>query len=238
MDNKNFNFLIDIISQYLKNRLQMESPLNINHINNGDFNILYEIYKTTKVSDTKQSFIEVINWLKDNNKNIVACCIFGSIINNSCSPYSISIPKENGEYVENRILVGPSDVDALILIKDKKVPQLKNTFGKYELFDEQCNNLQHVEKSLIENIIILKVDEFENSYIFSSRLYPMYYRMFVKGGLWIIDRAHIKEKFLSYAKDENEILISAKQFYQRRINSIIIYLQNICKIRVNNGFMY
>lgn len=188
--------------------------------------------------ETMNALNKLSIWMIENRKHIVSSCFFGSTVSNCTTKTSVSIPKENGEYTLNTILVGPSDIDGLIIV-DKKIGAFPSHISTFKKYDSFCLSGEDENKDILTNVMVILLNELESSIIFSQRLYPMYYRMLIKAGHWILDSAGVRDVLIAHNKKDEESLLSCSfSFYSRRINALSAFLNSLCINRVQDGYVY
>ncbi len=238
MKQDSFLYLFDIVVKNILRRISSDMPFNQSFINELSKYISNESIRGLPIEATNSAFIELRKWIIFNDENIVGLCLFGSIVTNACTENSITIPKINNEYLSSTIQIGPSDIDGLIVVKRIK-DNLPKVLGDYNIFNDRCELIGKIKRNLLENILVIENEEFENSIIFNKSLYPMYYRLLFKAGIWLRDEEKIKERFIRKTSlTETELLTLATQFYERRIVALLMFLKGICSHRVYHGYLF
>jgi hypothetical protein len=236
MHYNNYDRLYRIVSSDLLRRTASDTPFN-------SYNVQYkhiyhdEFIPIASSSATKKALSYLRDWLVSYDDNILGACFFGSTVSNTTSEESITVPKKHGEYVNDLIMIGPSDVDGLIVTKGGDIT-LPTIYADYKTYNAEAVLVDTTRQDLLSNIFIIPIDCLTSSIIFEERLFAMYYRMLIKAGFWIKDN-DVSSLIKKHAGNrENEILLDAKQFYARRIRAIIGFLQSLCLNRVESGYMY
>lgn len=234
----NYNKLYEIIVSDLLRRTLTNIPYDL--LVETQFNaILTTHFSPYAASDeTKKALTKLNIWLVKNKAKIISACFYGSTVSNCTTNQSVSIPKNKGKYIKDTVVVGPSDVDGLI-VTDGDLTGFPMHMCTYRIYDSSCSVKCVVNKNLLENVSVVSLDKFKLSPILSKKLYPMYYRMLIKAGNWIYDSVGIRDLIISHnTTDEEDLLTHAYKFYNRRITALSLFINSICSNRVNNGYAY
>jgi hypothetical protein len=190
-----------------------------------------------EADDTVESLKVLNSWCLENDENIVSACFFGSVVAGVTTNNSISFQKKEDRYITDKVVIGSSDVDGLIVV-NKPVP-LPCIIKNSSIYDKAGIFLGQVERNMLDNVVILEKSKLQHSYIFSDDLFPMYYRMLCHGSYWVRDSANIKGQLEKYNSElEFDTMELARKFYGRRISALTTFFQELTKLRVDNGFLY
>ncbi|VBB38976.1 hypothetical protein TRIP_E160200 [uncultured Spirochaetota bacterium] len=230
-------YITSILLEYLNSRLKYKFE---DIISRKNLLSIDEICNHNE--ETKKAYGKLISWINCHFDKIEALCIYGSSITDGISDKSINLRKSEGQYRDDVIEIGSSDIDAIIITNEKVVFD-ESCISMYRVYNTFAEEIELVKKNILENVFVVSVTDLDNLLIFDTTLSAMYYRMLVKQGYWIYDKnrymEYIKNKIeCEYQNNINEIETNAKEFYFRRINAICKYNNQLQENRINEGYMY
>jgi hypothetical protein len=192
--------------------------------------------------ETSNALVLLNSWFREMGSSIESACFFGSVVSGSTWAATARLIKDGeGNYRADEILVGPSDVDAVVLVRDEGLPAPPS-------FPAQCSRIDLIgsERSepanLLQNVKIVLVDRWSSALFGDRRLTPLYWRMLCRAGAWVRESAQFTAAAELTAVGQfgsiGALEAAAAEFNWRRVDALLAFLGRVVRRHADDGFVY
>lgn len=184
-----------------------------------------------RCAETREAFRHFEAWVKEYGTDICGVCLFGSVLMGTTTHESVVVPKERNRYMPDTVWVGPSDVDCIVIGR-KHLRRPSPVLARFRHVDSLGRILKKRQFDLLENVQLVALGGLE-SWLCQNRcrLAPMYWRLMVHSGFWLIGDDGLPssvDRLVKNAVESPEGLSrSAARFYWRRVHALFEFYEKV-----------
>jgi hypothetical protein len=194
-----------------------------------------------KCPETAEALAVFQRWVLQNDESIQGLCFYGSLAADACRQQTAILPKEGGEYISTSVLIGPSDVDAVVVLSSATttLPKVQSDFV---MVDSSARATGRRALDLLDGVTLLQENDLRVTLERDGRLLPMYWRMTTQGGYWARPCRRFHHELKAAATrtnlDSSELERQSRAFYWRRIDAMLSFYRLLLSNLVCEGWMY